>query len=275
MLAQRICEVDLVGFTEAMLRINAFVTESQKLLEEKKKVTLDKVGTFYLDVEKNLQFEADRSTNYSTDSFGFSDFRSAPIKRTGTSSVLSRKSDPEITLSKPVKTISFRKIAAIIAIPVLAGGIWMSIQFSVWNNVHVNWSSLNPFSKVSEENKTQPSSEPETLTKNITIIPTEKEIAKPKIDPEVEKPLTVVEPTPVPVIQTGNIYIIAGCFKINDNATRFLNDLKSKGYPAIIAGQNAAGLTMVSYGVYADESSANQAVNEIRKQNADAWIFVK
>ena len=82
----------------------------------------------------------------------------------------------------------------------------------------------------------------------------------------------------IPVAATSpatknNFYIIAGCFRIEENAAKLEAELKSKGFDAAIIGKNNAGLTMVSAGSFSSLSDAKNNLPSFQNELADgAWV---
>jgi cell division septation protein DedD len=78
----------------------------------------------------------------------------------------------------------------------------------------------------------------------------------------------------VQVTAGRHIYIIAGAFKNEDNATKLIQELRSKGYPAVEAGVTKYGLHRVAFGDFKNKEKAEQQLLTIRqKENPSAWIF--
>lgn len=69
-------------------------------------------------------------------------------------------------------------------------------------------------------------------------------------------------------------FIIAGAFRISQNAKNLVLNLKNKGYDASRLSLNQKGLNPVAFNSF---SNRNDAVTELRiiqqKENKDAWIF--
>ena len=69
-------------------------------------------------------------------------------------------------------------------------------------------------------------------------------------------------------------YVIAGAFRVSDNAKKLALNLKEKGYDSKILPLNEKGLNPVSFSGYSDR---NEAVVNLRliqkKENKDAWLF--
>ena len=79
-----------------------------------------------------------------------------------------------------------------------------------------------------------------------------------------------------PTTSTVNYQIIVGCFRIEENATKFEAELKSKGFNASIAGKNKQGLTMVSASSFTNLSETENALLKIQSEvNSEAWVYFK
>jgi len=71
-------------------------------------------------------------------------------------------------------------------------------------------------------------------------------------------------------------FIIAGSFKDKRNVNKFINELKSKGYNAFVAGVNRYGMVRVAYSGFETVSQAKQELIKIRNtDNPSAWIMRK
>ena len=74
----------------------------------------------------------------------------------------------------------------------------------------------------------------------------------------------------------GPYHLVAGAFRIAENASRQVNQLKSKGYSARIIGQNKFGLHQVVFASYEDRNHALKALKQIRAvENPEAWLLIK
>ena len=69
-------------------------------------------------------------------------------------------------------------------------------------------------------------------------------------------------------------YIIAGAFRVSNNAEKLVLSLKNKGYDSKILPLNDKGLSPVAFSGY---SNRDEAVVNLRlvqkKENKDAWLF--
>ena len=143
----------------------------------------------------------------------------------------------------------------------------------------------NPYYKHSSESlNVTPQVPSQTETINETVIDTHEE-TQIKTLPSAEtihQPEAVVDKTSVASVESdvsvesGNFYVIGGCFRSKENADNFVEEMKVKGADAVIIGQNNAGLYMVS--LYSSNSYAqiNDALPEIKNNTVKgAWVFKK
>ena len=71
-------------------------------------------------------------------------------------------------------------------------------------------------------------------------------------------------------------YIVAGAFRVKDNANRKIAQLKAQGFNAAYYGTNAYGLHMVTYDSYSNSTDALIALREIKRtESKDAWLLSK
>jgi len=79
-----------------------------------------------------------------------------------------------------------------------------------------------------------------------------------------------------PIYTDNKYFIIAGSFGNISNAKRLVQNLKIKGYDAIIADTNARGLFRVAYMGFSNMTEAERQLIAIRREtNSQAWILVK
>lgn len=72
---------------------------------------------------------------------------------------------------------------------------------------------------------------------------------------------------------SGAHQIIAGAFRVQENAEKKVLQLKEKGYNATYLGANEYGLHMVAYGCYDDAQEALQNLRDIKRtESSEAWL---
>lgn len=74
--------------------------------------------------------------------------------------------------------------------------------------------------------------------------------------------------------QSGRHHIIAGAYRVRENADKRIRQLEQKGYQAQYLGLNQYGLHQVSFGSYDDPREALEQLRIIRlNESADAWLL--
>ena len=74
----------------------------------------------------------------------------------------------------------------------------------------------------------------------------------------------------------GNFHIVAGAFRIPENAETRVNQLREAGYKARTLGENKYGLHQVVYGSYTDRTEALKELRNIRNtDNPNAWMLIQ
>lgn len=92
---------------------------------------------------------------------------------------------------------------------------------------------------------------------------------------EVVKPEPVEPPReePKPVVKQVNYYLVAGCFKVRENAERLNSKLLNEGYDSrILPFYN---MSMVTYDGYETRQEAQSALNRIVKETGKelTWVY--
>ena len=295
LLASHIAYSENTDYSQALKYINHFVDNTNAQLKNGAKVKLDKVGTFYLDVERNIQFEPD-TTNYLLDAFGLEGFQSPAIKRDNIGKRLEKEFKDRDALPAEKKKINVKKYVALaLTLPLVLGIVWVPLKTDLLKNV--NSSNLNPFaSKVAakysiheksnaKELKTEdfeslPLFNENDTTKYITFnltennaIPTTVYMGKNAIEKALKADTTAIVRRNEVIHKGYKFHLVAGCFQIQDNAEKFVNTLQSQNITASIIGKNKEGLFVVSCGDYATQKEAYKELNDLRKIQPNAWLY--
>lgn len=288
LLASYVSRVHECSFADATAHIQSYVARVYKEMDTKGYASIESVGRLSRNSEGSLQFLPVYSLNLLPDSFGLSSVTAIPaimdaipaavlplhqehadVSTLKTNHVespvvsLSRKRD-EVSTDKQVQDQSvdstepseateptrtpWLRYAAVGLIAIgLAGGIG--------TNVYRN-SVLEQNALVRQEVQEAINAEIQTASFSL---------------PEIQE---VVE---VPVVyQPGRFHVIAGAFRIAENAQTRVQQLQAKGYKARILPVNSYGLTPVVYSSYTDRDTAQRAMYSIRKEDSkDAWLLVE
>ncbi len=199
---------------------------------------LEKVGSFQLNEENQIEFTPQTSVNYLPSSFGLSTYKKPQIIRANAQPTLIPKQKESSGVP------AFIKYAATAAILLTLSGLgWVGYQDKQQEKQYVKQQEML-------QNKIQSA----TFT--------------------IDNPLPTIE---LNVTKKHKSYhVVAGAFEFEKNAHKKVNQLKRKGYnSAYILGKNKWGLTQVVYDSYANEQDALESLKVIRKADArEAWLFV-
>ncbi|MFH1319694.1 MAG: SPOR domain-containing protein [Bacteroidota bacterium] len=271
LLANYIAGKENITYTEANKIIFSFTETCNDNLNRGEKVGIKNIGTFYYDVEQNIQFEPDRSVNYLTDSFGLTIFQSPPIKRETIEKKIEKRFIDRPPVSSERRRARLKKYwPALVAIPILFLIFWIPLKTNLLDDLSINYSAFNPFAG-SRETLYLPRSEEERI---IPDLPDEKDPLESWLA-SATAPKEPVEAAPK-FSEEKKYHIIGGCFQYLGNAKRLMKKLKKRGFDAQIIGQNKRGLYRVSYGGFTTRKEAKKVLAKVRaKYIKSAWLFVK
>ncbi len=279
---------------EARRLLMMFVSDSFNSLKAGNKVVLNDLGSLLYDWAGDLVFQQNKSANHNTDAFGLCDF--SPV------SVAAAKSNADIEWLQQDKntpmTIDEKAVHEedenpeprrvwlwILLCIVLLAGIGLALQHFKVVDFGLNdprtekpekvepWTISFP-SEVKTWNTAQPAPAYVDTVPAPDSTPTPPSENPAELEPV--KTIQELEPAEVlkePVKPEATIRIIAGCFSQEENATRLANSLKDKGYTAAFV-EKRGSKWYVSFGRYATDEEASQALRDIRAGGDDkSWIL--
>lgn len=294
LLANNISQIEIVSYDEALRLITNFVNSCNDRLSQDKSCSIERVGKLYFDVEKNLRFEADISTNYLLDSFGLTVIQSPPIKRDN----FKDKVDKQVKYRDAVKPLrqgvkrKFPWKTALI-LPIIGLFVWASVQTINVYKHNADTGNLNPFGGTVTPKKTEVKKEnaPLFIPEEITTVSPETEVNDTDVNetetlPETVKTETAEETTVEEKLNKKEIlyaserkyFVIAGAFAVHENAEKLILQLKQKGFAhAGIIDTTRQGLHVVSYNEgFSSYSEAIQNLKTLKvEENSAAWLMKK
>ncbi len=245
LLANHIAKTENSTYEAALFRLRAEVKKLKSNLEKGETISIPTIGLLKMSQNSNLEFIPETATNFLTEAFGLEPFISKEIDRVNEP----KKAEATTLLFTPQKrSIPFIKYAAIgllaIGLSSLSGVYLYNIQVSQHNIVEKQKAN----SLV--ENQIQQA----TFLVNTPL---------PSLTLEVKKP-------------SGNYHLVAGAFRMEENALTKIEQLKEKGYPARALGVNKHGLHQVVYNSFESIEEALKSLREVKLQdNKDAWLLVQ
>jgi cell division septation protein DedD len=311
LLANQLSGAERIGYQEAVRKIESYAIACQKELGEGKKVIIEGVGILYYDSEKNLQFDPAPAANFLRDSFGLAPIQYLPVKQDNKKPEKPLKElvtiRPSVKKEK-VRTGSSKKILNRIVIGCAV--LWLGVNaFLVYDCNKGVVAFFNPIQQKESIQATAPAvspapqseaalqppvksestaaiiSVPETLspvqhkTADATELKTTEPAQKNFSETEIQSPArSTIEKPSASVTQqiatTGEKYfVIAGAFRIPENASTLVAQLQSRGFSNAHIVQSSHKLTLVCYDTYATRHDANKALDSLRSGNQDGWVF--
>ncbi len=248
--ANYVASVEKCSYETALQKVRNFTAEISKELSEGKTIVFKNIGEFSLNNEKSIQFEPLHQQNYSTSSFGLSSFVSPKINREvykETVEALEEKA-PIIFTPKRREAKPYLKYAAIAVIALSAIGFG-SLKFY------------------------------ESQVQQFNIA--ERQKANSLVENQIQEATFVIE-NPLPVLSlqlpkhTGMYHIVAGAYRMEENADKKVEQLRTKGFSPLKMEPTQYGLHQVLYASFEDRMEALKKLREIQKtENADAWLLVQ
>lgn len=249
LLANYISEAENISYPAAVNRIAVFVDTLEKSLVSDGVVELENIGKFSYSEEENLQFEPVQKLNYLTDSFGLESINAGKINRE-----VYKKQVEEIEEKAPInftperrKTPALLKYAAVAVIALGLGG----------------FAGLNIYS--------------DQVTKHNLA---EQQEAQDQLQQQIQQATFVID-NPLPAItfniekQSGNYHVVAGAFRVEENARKKVEELRKEGYKARLIDVNRFGLHQVVYQSLQTRSEALKTLREVKKFNEAAWLLIQ
>lgn len=253
LLANYVASVEKCSYEVALQRIRNFTAKMAKELHEDKKVDFKNIGEFSLNHEKFIQFEPIQQQNFSASAFGLATFVSPSINRELVEevgkTVKTEKERPVVVMDTARREAHpYLKYAAIAVLALSATGFAGMKLYE---------------GEVQKYNFAQ------------------RQKASTLVDNQIQQATFIIE-NPLPVLsfnlpkQIGNYHIVAGAYKMEENAEKKMEQLRDKGYFPLKMDASAYGLHQVLYASFENRIEALKNLHQIqRDENADAWLLVK
>ena len=245
LLANYVASVEDCSYELALQQIRNFVGKISLELAEGKTISLSKIGEFTLNNERSVQFIPSEKENFSAASFGFTKFiASETIRET-----VSEKDSTTLLFTPEKRTVvPYLKYAAIGLVALTVAGFGGMKLYE--NNVQQH---------------------------NFV----ERQKANTMLESQIQEATFVIE-NPLPALnvtvkkQRGIYHIIAGAFRVEENAEGKLKELQEKGFDAKMIGVNRYGLHQVIYNSFEDRNEAIKNLYSIKRtENENAWLLVQ
>jgi nucleoid DNA-binding protein len=247
LLANYVATVEGTSYELALQKIRNFTGSLSLQLSEGDTVSLDSIGDFSLNSENTVQFVPAQTENFNTASFGLSTFISSEILREIKQKELHTIEDTPLLFTPRRRTAPYLKYAAVGLIAIAISGL---AGMKIYEG------------SVQEHNFVQ------------------KLEANNKLEKQIQQATFSIAPLPAielsVIKKTGKYHIVAGAFRVEENAKKKVAQLHDKGFTASTLAANKYGLHQVVYASFENRLEALQNLRTIkRSENIDAWLLVK
>lgn len=248
LLANYIASSEMIPHEAANAKIASYVRMLWDGLHKGVSQEFKNVGVITLSADNHLEFEPSYHLNYLTSSFGLSSFTTPAVAReVYKEQVVALEEKAPIAFTPERRSNGWLKYAAIalIGLSIVGAGGFKYVK------------DVEAHNMASQEK------------------------AKELLDTKIQEATFVID-NPLPAITLellqpkGKYHVVAGAFRMEENAQKRVNQLKAKGYNARQIGANKFGLHQVVYGSYSDSQKALSQLRTVRtSDNRDAWLLVK
>lgn len=296
LLVSALMEKSAITFNDAVNELNDYKDYIQSLLVAKKRFELQNIGLLYIDAENSLRFEPKADVNFLLEAFGFEPVVSNELV---------------IEVEKPIVTKQFEDRKAIVVAPekqkrsyakiaTLAIGLPATLAFLLFAAYSkpmkpLLQSSLNPFytpektytpgkdharkAFIINTIEAQPIIEDSNGYGTFKLSETGNVLVASTNESEVKADKTAVSKYVNTTKHTkhfdGNYQVVVGCFGVEENANKLVNELQKNNMDAGISGTNAKGLHVVSCGGFNSKEKATQLLASIKASYPNAWVMSK
>ena len=261
LLASHIAQQEKMSYEASVVAIENQVVIWKNKLQDFEGIIIKNIGEIVLNADKNLVFTPTNQVNYLAESFGLSTYTSPLIKREILKQLdVNEKDIAVLTNEKEVvslnsnrKSYSYLKYAAVF---VLGLGVLGALGFK-YNENRIETETL-------------------LVQKNV-----QKQVNQ-KIQ---EATFFISNPIPTVTLTVKNedkkvykypYHIVAGVFKLKQNASRNYHELVNLGYRARRIAPNKNGYFPVLYGSYSSYTAAQNALLKIQNtHNKEAWLLIE
>lgn len=257
LLVAHIAQSEKKSYDEALKEVQEQAKSWLHQLRKDGKLDLSPLGEFRLNPEGNIRFRPADRTNYLTSSFGMSAVLASPVTRE--------------VLKEEVEALEER------------------IPFSITPE-HREQAGIRPYFKYAAVILLALATglsgytlyRQQTQAEGLVRAEAQKQVSR-HIQ---EATIFGAQPLELPSItleiglndkkDDGMHFIIAGAFRIRENADKKIRQLRQEGFDAHYVGQNPFGLHQVAYASFSDPRQALDSLHKIRKNvSEDAWLLSK
>lgn len=249
LLVNYISDYQGISYPAAVYKVEEFVQQLNEQLEKEKSISLDNLGHFSISSEGNLNFEPLQEVNFLSEAFGLSKIPATSVNREVYKKQAQDLEEKAPFLFTPERrqNKAYLKYAAI-------GLIALGLAGFTGLNIYSN--------QVTEHNVA------------------ETQAAETQLQQQIQQATFVID-NPLPEItfkvtkQSGDYHIVAGAFRVEENAHQKVDELRAEGFKARYIGENRFGLHQVVYGSFQTRPEAMDMLRTAKKTNEGAWMLIQ
>ncbi len=286
LLVQGLAAKSSLTFEDVLSQLENLVKNWQVQLRKGREVSLVGVGAFKPTKDKSIAFHQDFSVNFLPESYGLQAIHVVALQKGNIKEKISRQIIDSSIPSAKKEGMTFTQVAAAVVVPMLAASaLFLSLNLGKEQTTTMSW---NPFASNTEETVVKKEVHADVVI-NLSAQNGESNdellamYTKKAVEQSAQKHQAVADSTKVVKTtsevkqisssDTGKYHVIAGCFAVEENAVKYVEELKATGFDAHIAGKTTNGLIRVAYGSFNTRSEAMQGLADARaKHSREAWL---
>lgn len=283
LLANHLVKHEKLSYTDALNQIERHVNFWNKELTEGRKLIIDRIGVFYFDAEKNLQFDPVKNINYLRDAFGLETVQYLPVKREDYQQKVEKHVKgilrPSAKQEKQPLKLSKKTKQKILSTLIISGTLlWFSFNLYLITPHRLDLSSLNPFASKNNSETIKPeakSGEKQITPASSAKVETVYVANAAPVNPSVTQPK---EPSAVPVPSATastdqKYFVIAGAFQFRENADAFVKSLQAEGFSDARILDTSSHLKKVCFKGFSTQAEAAEELDRLKAINKSGWIY--
>jgi nucleoid DNA-binding protein len=252
LLVSHIAKEKKLGYEELLQEVEEVSRSWKNKLEQGESIELFGVGKLWYNREQRIQFQPENKTNFLTSSFGLSAFSATPIQREVLKEEVEELEEkiPFIITPEKREQTSFRP--------------WLKYAAVLFLAVSLGVTSYRTYGDLQQKQVAVQQEAQEQVSRLI------QEATFFESDP-LELPALNLDVTKK---KLGKHHVIAGAFRMEENAEKRVEQLKSKGFNAFYLGINKYGLHQVAYDSFDDPKEALAFLKKVKtSESRDAWLL--
>jgi len=252
LLVSHIAKEKKLGYEELLQEVEEVSRSWKNKLEQGESIELFGVGKLWYNREQRIQFQPENKTNFLTSSFGLSTFSATPIQREVLKEEVEELEEkiPFIITPEKREQTSFRP--------------WLKYAAVLFLAVSLGVTSYRTYGDLQQKQVAVQQDAQEQVSRLI------QEATFFESDP-LELPALNLDVTKK---KLGKHHVIAGAFRMEENAEKRVEELKNKGFNAFYLGVNKYGLHQVAYDSFDDPKEALTFLRKVKtSESRDAWLL--